>query len=97
MSKLRSIIRGHINELRAITGTENREDEKIFQIRAQICESCPLKQGNSCNKRAYMKPSTLEVATVPTEGYIKGCGCRLSAKQRSKVERCPAGFWGNEF
>jgi hypothetical protein len=27
----------------------------------------------------------------------KGCGCRLSAKQKSPTSICPAGFWGGEF
>lgn len=27
----------------------------------------------------------------------KGCGCRLSAKQKSPSSACPAGFWGGEF
>ena len=93
MSKLKEIIEGHINELRAITGVEDQEKEKVFAIRANICLTCPLKLGNTCNSQKYINPESLDVVSKPKEGYIRGCGCRLSAKQRSPGSECPAGFW----
>ena len=97
MSKLREIIEGHINELKDKVNLLDVKSEEIFKIRENICNSCPLKNGNSCNSRAYINPKTMEVIDTPATGYVKGCGCRLSAKQKSPTSECPAGFWGGEF
>jgi hypothetical protein len=35
--------------------------------------------------------------TESGERAYRGCGCRLSAKQKSPDSVCPAGFWGGEF
>lgn len=97
MSKLKEIIEGHINEFRSIVGTENEVKQKIFDSRAAICLKCPLKLGNTCNKSKYINPKTLEVSDTKSINNIQGCGCRLSAKQRSESSECPAKFWGGEF
>lgn len=95
--KRNEIIGGHFNELRSKLGLENQNDEYIFSVRVEICNACPLKSDNNCNAMKWMNPDTLEVANSPKDGFIRGCGCRLSAKQRSKLSLCPAGFWGGEF
>lgn len=97
MSRIKQIIEGHVNEFKSAIGTENKEDEKIFSSRAIICLNCPLKSGNTCNRSKYINPETLEVSTYSKSGFVRGCGCRLSAKQKSKTTKCPAGFWGGEF
>lgn len=97
MSKLKEIIDGHINELKSKIGIVDQEKEKIFEIRKKICINCPLKSGNTCSTSKYINPKTLDVSTLPKVGYIRGCGCRLSAKQKSPSSECPAGFWGGEF
>lgn len=94
--KRNEIIGGHFNELRSKLGVANQNEEAIFSLR-EICNACPLKNGNNCNAVKWMDPNTLDVADGPKDGYIRGCGCRLSAKQRSKYSLCPAGFWGGEF
>ncbi len=96
MSKLREIIDGHVNEFKSVIGSEV-ENEEVFEARRQICINCPLKSGNTCNKSKWINPETLEVASVRREGFVNGCGCRLSAKQKSPTSECPAGFWGREF
>jgi hypothetical protein len=102
MSLLGEIINGHFNEFRAKVGIENKEQEKIFQSREKVCNSCPLKNGNTCNTNKGIHPETLDVTTDKSkknEGYRFGCGCRLSAKIRSSdpATKCPADFWGGEF
>lgn len=95
--KINEILEGHINELKALAGVANPKKEEIFAKRAAICNNCPLKNGNNCNPRLFMDPETMDISTTRKPGYVKGCGCRLSAKQRSPSSECPAGFWGNEF
>ncbi len=95
--KRNEIADGHFNEFRSKIGFTNESDEHIFAKRETICNACPLKNGNSCDTQRWIEPLTLEVSKMPREGYIRGCGCRLSAKQKSKYSSCPAGFWGGEF
>jgi len=97
MSVLKEIIEGHVNELKSFVGANADEEEKIFKIREKICLQCPLKVGNTCNKKAYLNPKTMELSKTPKIGYYQGCGCRLSAKQKSPGSKCPASFWGGEF
>lgn len=91
------ILNGHINELRAVAGMTSKNEMAIFSLREKICGACPLKKGNSCNSRKWMHPETREESDYKKEGFIRGCGCRLSAKQKSKHSVCPAKLWGNEF
>ena len=97
MINIKGILEGHINELRSLVGVEDKKDEAIYKLRATICDSCPLKKGNTCNTKLFINPETKEVSTTPKKDFVKGCGCRLSAKQRSPKDKCPAGFWGGEF
>lgn len=96
MSKLREIIDGHINEFKSLVGVD-LEQQKVFDSRARICLNCPLKVGNTCNPKMSINPQTMETSITPKVGYKFGCGCRLSAKQKSPSSKCPAGFWGGEF
>lgn len=91
------IIGGHFNELRSKLGLADQNEEYVFAVREEICNACPLKNGNNCDTQKWINPQTMDVVNAPKEGFIKGCGCRLSAKQKSKASLCPAGFWGGEF
>lgn len=42
-------------------------------------------------------PNRKYYLTKEGKKVYKGCGCRLSAKQKSPTSVCPAGFWGGEF
>lgn len=95
--KRNEIANGHFNEFRSKVGLADEGDEYIFSKRETICNACPLKNGNSCDTQRWIDPLTLEVSKMPKDGFIRGCGCRLSAKQKSKYSSCPAGFWGGEF
>ncbi len=91
------IINGHINELKSKIGLSARDEAAVFSIREKICNECPLKVNNTCNPSLWLNPETFETSDVRKDGFISGCGCRLSAKQKSKGSRCPANFWGGEF
>lgn len=95
--KRKEILNGHMNELYALTGMTNKSDAAVFGLREKICNDCLLKVNNSCNSNMWIHPETMETAAASKEGFIRGCGCRLSAKQKSKYSKCPAGFWGGEF
>lgn len=97
MINFKGIIEGHINELRSLTNLTSQDEEKVFELRKTICDSCPLKVGNTCNTKKYINKETKEAFDKPGPNRVKGCGCRLSAKQKSKNDKCPAGFWGGEF
>ena len=97
MSKLREIVDGHLNELGSALGLTNEDSQKVFRSREKVCNHCPLKSGNTCNPGLYINPKTLETSSTAKAGFHKGCGCRLSAKQKSPNSVCPAGFWGGEF
>lgn len=90
------ILSGHINELKSVLNLGSDEQEVIFHFRKEICDSCLLKTNNYCDSKKWIHPVTLELKNRKTEGYIRGCGCRLSAKQRAYNAKCPAGFWGGE-
>lgn len=97
LDKGNEIANGHFNELRSKIGLTEENYMSIFLKREEICNVCPLKNGNNCDTQRWINPSTLEVSGIPKNGFIRGCGCRLSAKQKSKYSSCPAGFWGGEF
>ena len=98
MSKLREIVEGHINEFKSAVGiTASSDQRRVVKSRVDVCNACPLKNGNTCNPKKYIHPETLEVSDVAAPGFVPGCGCRLSAKQQSPTSECPAGFWGKEY
>ena len=83
------IVKGHVNELL------NR-NEDISKVRMDICRKCPLfisELGGICNPRLYLNVETGDVSTKKMDGYVSGCGCRLSAKTRLSKSRCPNGKW----
>jgi len=96
-NKRNEIINGHINELKTIAGLATKTENNIFILRENICNECPIKVNNSCDSSKWIHPKTLEVSNHSKEEFIRGCGCRLSAKQKSKASICPARFWGDEF
>ncbi len=95
--KRKEILNGHKNELYALAGMINTDDAAVFSVREKICNECPLKINNTCNTGMWIHPTTMETRNSSKEGFIRGCGCRLSAKQKSRYSKCPAGFWGGEF
>lgn len=93
----KEILEGTSNEIKSHVNYLNATDDEIFTARAKICDNCPLKNGNNCDTQRYINPETREVSNAFKPNFIRGCGCRLSAKQKSKQSACPAGFWGGEF
>lgn len=90
------IFDGHLNELRSILSLSSHNEEIIFNYRKKICDGCKLKTNNYCDSKKWIHPTSLDLKYEEKEGYFRGCGCRLSAKQRAYNAKCPAGFWGGE-
>ena len=87
------IIEGHYNELKSLFGINDDKSEIVANLRKVICEDCKLRKENYCDSNRWIHPETKEIRHEPEEGYIRGCGCRLSAKQRAHNAKCPVGFW----
>ena len=86
---IKDIVKGHVNELLGL-------NQDISQVRMNICRKCPLflnELGGICNPRLYLDAKTGDVSTIKKDGYVNGCGCRLSAKTRLSGSTCPNGKW----
>ena len=84
-----NIIKAHVNELLDI-------NKDISKVRMDICRECPLflnELGGICNPKLYLNVETGDVSTYKKDGYVNGCGCRLSAKTRLSGSRCPNDKW----
>lgn len=92
MGGIKNIIEGHVNELLDV-------NSQIAKPRLKICKLCGLYSQNrlmgwmECNSKLWLNPETNDVSREKKDGYVKGCGCRISAKIRVSAERCPAGKW----
>lgn len=83
------IVKGHVNEMLGL-------NSDISANRMAICQMCPIyspKFGGLCNSSLYLDPDTGNVSTVQRNGYVQGCGCRLSAKTTLPNANCPADKW----
>ena len=91
MSQVADIIKGHYNEL---VGS----NDDLEKTRLAICEKCPLYRkaswGPTCDSKKYI--STIDKKSwswVRQPNYVRGCGCRLTAKTRLPSAHCIAGSW----
>jgi hypothetical protein len=67
-------------------------------LRMTICKKCPLyteriSGGPVCSSYLYIDPKTDEISLKRKEGYVKGCGCVIASKIKSKEAACPADKW----
>lgn len=89
MSQIEDIIRGHLNELL-------KRGMALSEARLKICEECPIVKhsnlGLMCDHTKWINKNN-EVAFEPKEGYIRGCGCRMSAKATLEQAHCVIGKW----
>ena len=86
---IKDIVKGHVNELLGL-------NQDISQVRMNMCRRCPLflnELGGICNPTLYLDAKTGDVSTKKKDGYVNGCGCRLSAKTRLSGSKCPNGKW----
>ena len=49
--------------------------------------------GEICDKNKWINLSTGHISLVQLDGYVNGCGCRMSAKARIPEARCPLNKW----
>ena len=74
------------------------KEQKLYDIRMPICKKCPLYTDDvvfhgKCDAKKYYNPNTNELSNLPKEGFINGCGCKLSAKTRLKEAKCVLNKW----
>lgn len=93
LNNKQEIFKGHVNELRHWLKLTDKKEEDIFLFRKKICDQCPMRISNTCSTNKWIHPETMEVSSTQKNGFVNGCGCRLSAKQKSLASKCPAGFW----
>lgn len=86
MSKIEEIASGWYNVAKKAIGKESPEVKALALSRIRICEKCEVRSGVICD------PSITTTHAVTGEP-VKGCGCPLTAKIRSKNSKCPAGKW----
>lgn len=85
------IIDGHLKEL-------FNQEQALYEQRIEICRNCKIMTkdkvfGEICDKKKWLNPNTGALSLVPIDGYINGCGCRLSAKTRLPDATCPLKKW----
>ena len=90
MINVKDVAKGHINELLG-------KNEKMSEERLSICRECPICintcLGPMCDHEQWIHPETNETSKYPKEGYVRGCGCRLSAKTTLKDNHCIINKW----
>jgi hypothetical protein len=90
MINVGDIIKGHANELLGL-------NKDMSKARLAICKECPLYKetlaGAICNNKLWYNPDTKDISSEKKDGYIRGCGCRLSAKTTISYMVCPVGKW----
>jgi len=89
MSQVGDILEGHLNELL------NRKEE-LSEKRLKICLACPIvKQtamGLICDSSKWINKNN-EASLEAKEKYIRGCGCRMSAKTTLEQSHCINNQW----
>lgn len=90
MGGIGDILSGHLNELFGL-------NKDIASSRLKICRQCPLCKktyfGLICNNKLWINPKTGDISNNKKDGYVNGCGCRLSAKTTEWNQKCPIGKW----
>lgn len=84
------VIRGHVNEL-------FNSGADLSAERLNICKECPLYSesnfGPLCDSKKWINPKTNEFSLISKKGFVRGCGCRLTAKTTLKDNHCIINKW----
>lgn len=88
---LTQIIDGHVKELL-------NQEQELYNKRIVICKKCKLHTvdrtfGDICDRHKWYNPNIGHLSLERIDGYINGCGCRLSAALRVKEKTCPLNKW----
>lgn len=73
-------------------------EKELYNKRMPICKKCPLFTDDvifhgKCDAKKYYNPQTGEISTLPSKGFINGCGCVCSKKVRVKSAKCVLDRW----
>lgn len=96
INQMADIQDGFVNVLKAKLGTleENVAEEGLRRFK--ICESCPIRDKNSCSskRQGLVKETFVYYGETRKKGDLfNGCSCNLSAKVLSTNALCPGNFW----
>ena len=84
------IVEGHWKEL------TNQEND-LFATRIKICKECPLYTettiGPICDAKKCYNTKTNTKVSLPGDGTVCGCGCRLASKTRIRSASCVLSKW----
>ena len=86
MGQINEILTGWGNVVRDKIGLLDTQTRIISIQRMQICDECPMRDGNRCDPNRWG-------THVKTGIKTRGCGCSLSAKTLSPESECPLGKW----
>lgn len=90
MYNIKDILDGHTNEMLGL-------NKDIAKERLKICAKCPIMKktvvGPVCNSKMWIDPKTGNTSTTKKDGYVNGCGCRLTAKTTLSYAECPINKW----
>ena len=93
---IKNILEGWANRVKDELNLLPDDKKQISENRLLICNSCPLRSGNSCST----SKEGIAVKTFKYNGQERikgkvysGCGCNLSAKSLCMDCSCPLGKW----
>lgn len=72
--------------------------EEFAKKRLEICKACPISKevpglGLKCDSSQWLSPDGTQSSHFAHDGWIKGCGCFLSAKVAKLSNYCVARKW----
>lgn len=70
-----------------------RMSKSLYIARRKKCEGCSLQTRNGWCDPTLQREHVSMKNGDGTPVVVNGCACKLSAKQKSIVDHCPAGEW----
>lgn len=86
VNKVKEILTGWGNLALKEIGMLNSHTKAEAERRLAICDTCPIRKGNTCSKMNAGK-------NVITNQLTVGCGCNVAAKAASPKSVCPLNKW----
>lgn len=76
----------------------NMNNQELYMERMAICKKCGLYKetpgGPICNPKLYISKEDKEsISFTPRIGYVRGCGCMLTKRNRLSGAKCVCGLW----
>jgi len=98
---IKNILEGWGNSIKDKFGLLNNSELKLkSEKRLLICNTCPMRDGNTCSRKkqsVVIKDFHYKVLEQDRKKgqLVKGCGCNLSAKSLCEDCQCPLRKWSD--